>query len=80
MARTTSDCPRYRFFCFIFACLLYSLWRVVVLGIRFALDDDPDFTASPPDPSAEPPQANRADVLGFSGQAGRLLRPTDATA
>jgi len=40
MAKTTSKDQRYRFFNFIFACLLYSLWRLVDLLVKRSLGDD----------------------------------------
>lgn len=44
LADTTSDCPRYRFFCFLFACLVYDFWRVVDELVKLAIKDDPDLT------------------------------------
>ncbi|WP_199241422.1 hypothetical protein [Halorubrum sp. ARQ200] len=40
MADTTSTDHRYRFFNFIFACLLYSLWRLVDLLVKRSLGDE----------------------------------------
>lgn len=40
MAKTTSKDQRYRFFNFVFACLLYSLWRLVDLLVKRSLGDD----------------------------------------
>lgn len=40
MAETTSKDHRYRFFNFIFACLLYSLWRLVDLLVKRSLGDE----------------------------------------
>ncbi|MGN8216624.1 hypothetical protein [Halococcus salifodinae] len=40
MAETTSKDQRYRFFNFIFACLLYSLWRLVDMLVKHSLDDE----------------------------------------
>lgn len=40
MADTTSTDHRYRFFNFIFACLLYSLWRLVDMLVKRSLGDE----------------------------------------
>ena len=40
MAETTSKDHRYRFFNFIFACLLYSLWRLVDMLVKRSLGDE----------------------------------------
>ena len=43
MVRTTSTCPRYRFFNFMFACVLYNTWRLVDLLVKLSLDEHPDY-------------------------------------
>lgn len=40
MAETTSKDHSYRFFNFIFACLLYSLWRLVDVLVKRSLGDN----------------------------------------
>ena len=40
MAETTSTDHSYRFFNFIFACLLYSLWRLVDVMVKYSLNDE----------------------------------------
>ncbi len=44
MVRTTSTCPRYRFFNFMFACVLYNAWRLVDLLIKLSLEVHPDYS------------------------------------
>ncbi len=43
MVRTTSTCPRYRFFNFMFACVLYNVWRLVDLLVKLSLEANPDY-------------------------------------
>jgi IS4 transposase len=43
MVRTTSTCPRYRFFNFMFACVLYNTWRLVDLLVKLSLEEHPDY-------------------------------------
>jgi IS4 transposase len=38
MVRTTSTCPRYRFFNFMFACVLYNTWRLVDLLVKLSIE------------------------------------------
>ena len=40
MAETTSTDHSYRFFNFIFACLLYSLWRLIDVMVKYSLNDE----------------------------------------
>jgi putative transposase len=40
MVRTTSTERNYRFFNFAFACVLYNVWRLVDLLVKFALDGE----------------------------------------
>jgi len=40
MAETTSTGHSYRFFNFIFACLLYSLWRLISILVKRSLGDE----------------------------------------
>lgn len=47
MVRTTSDCPRYRFFCFHFAALMTNVWRVADLLAKLAADREVDLTDGP---------------------------------
>ncbi|ELZ06118.1 transposase [Natrialba asiatica] len=44
MVRTTSTCPRYRFFNFMFACVLYNVWRLVDLLVKLSLEMNPDYS------------------------------------
>ncbi len=44
MVRTTSTCPRYRFFNFMFACVLYNVWRLVDLLVKLSLEANPDYS------------------------------------
>ncbi len=44
MVRTTSTCPRYRFFNFMFACVLYNTWRLVDLLVKLSLEEHPDYS------------------------------------
>lgn len=44
MVRTTSMCPNYRFFNFMFACVLYNTWRLVDLLVKLALTEHPDYS------------------------------------
>jgi putative transposase len=44
MVRTTSTCPRYRFFNFMFACVLYNTWRLVDLLVKLSLEENPDYS------------------------------------
>jgi IS4 transposase len=43
MVRTTSTCPRYRSFNFMFACVLYNTWRLVDLLVKLSLEEHPDY-------------------------------------
>lgn len=43
MVRTTSTCPRYRFFNFMFACVLYNVWRLVDLLVKLSLEANPEY-------------------------------------
>jgi IS4 transposase len=43
MVRTTSTCPCYRFFNFMFACVLYNTWRLVDLLVKLSLEENPDY-------------------------------------
>lgn len=43
MVRTTSTCPRYRFFNFMFACILYNTWRLVDLLVKLSLNEHPNY-------------------------------------
>ena len=40
MMRTTSTDRDYRFFNFVFACVLYNVWRLVDLLVKLAIDDE----------------------------------------
>jgi IS4 transposase len=42
--RTTSDNHAYRFFNFLFSCLLYNAWRIVDILVKLAFDDDPEYS------------------------------------
>ncbi len=44
MVRTTSTCPRYRFFNFMFACVLYNTWRLVDLLVKLSLEESPEYS------------------------------------
>jgi putative transposase len=43
MVRTTSTCPRYRFFNFMFACVLHNTWRLVDLLVKLSIEANPDY-------------------------------------
>src|SRR5699024_9673214 len=43
MVRTTSTCPRYRFFNFMFACVLYNTWRLVDLLVKLSITATPEY-------------------------------------
>jgi IS4 transposase len=43
MVRTTSTCPRYRFFNFMFACVLYNTWRLVDLLVKLSIETNPEY-------------------------------------
>jgi hypothetical protein len=47
MVRTTSDCPRYRFFCFHFAALMVNVWRIADLLAKLAVDREVNLTDGP---------------------------------
>ena len=40
MVRTTSTERNYRFFNFVFACVLYNVWRLVDLLVKLAIDGE----------------------------------------
>jgi len=43
MVRTTSKDHEYRFFNFVFACVLYNVWRLVDLLVKLSLEDEPGY-------------------------------------
>jgi IS4 transposase len=47
MVRTTSNSPRYRFFCFHFAALMTNVWRIADLLAKLAADREADLTDGP---------------------------------
>lgn len=67
LMRTYSDCPRFRFYCFLFGTIQHSVWRVIDLLVRYVLSTDTDRVDSP--------KVQLSTFLSFASKVSRGLDP-----